>query len=50
MYVAYYNYVWRTRHTDDSGEAGRLRPTAAMLAHVTDHLWTFEELFNRAMG
>jgi IS1 family transposase len=49
MYVAYYNYVWRTRHDDDSGQAGRLRPTAAMMAGVTDHLWTFEELYSRAM-
>ena len=50
MYVAYYDFVWRTRYDDDSGQAGRLRPTAAMMAGVTDHLWTFEELFNRAMG
>ena len=24
--------------------------TAAMMAGVTDHLWTFEELYNRAMA
>jgi hypothetical protein len=46
MYVAYYNFVWRTRHADDSGKAGKKRPTAAMMAKVTDPLWTFEELYN----
>jgi hypothetical protein len=32
---AYYNFVWRTRHTDQSGKRGKLRPTAAMMAKVT---------------
>jgi hypothetical protein len=41
--------VWRTRHTDDSGKPGKpgkLRRTAAMMAGITDHLWSFDELFN----
>lgn len=46
MFVAYYNFVWRTRHTDYSGKPGKKRPTAAMMAKVTDHLWTFEEFYN----
>ena len=46
MFAAYYNFVWRTRHTDRSGMSGRRRPTAAMMAKVTDHLWSFEELYN----
>ena len=45
MFVAYYNFVWRTRHTDNSGKPGKLRPTAAMMAKVTDHLWSFDELY-----
>jgi hypothetical protein len=28
---------------DESGKPGKLRLTAAMMAKVTDHLWTFEE-------
>ena len=45
MFAAYYNFVWRTRHTDQSGMSGRRRPPAAMMAGVTDHLWSFEELY-----
>ncbi len=50
MLLAYYNFVWRTRYPDRSGQAGRLRPTAAMMAGVTDRLWSFEDLFDQAMG
>lgn len=45
MFVAYYNWVWRTRYPDGP-RAGRLRPPAAMLAGVTDTLWTFEDLYD----
>ena len=45
IFAAYYNFCWRTRHTDQSGQSGRKRPTAAMMAGVTDHLWSFEEFF-----
>jgi IS1 family transposase len=45
LFVAYYNFCWRTRHTDYSKKPGKRRPTAAMMAKVTDHLWTFEELY-----
>lgn len=38
MLLAYYNFVWRTRYPDRSGQAGRLRSTAAMMAGVTDRL------------
>lgn len=44
MFMAYYNFCWRTRYPDDSGKCGRLRPTAAMMAGVTDRLWSFEDL------
>ena len=46
MFIAYYNFVWRTRHTDQSGKGGKLRPTAAMMAKLTDHLWTFDEFYS----
>jgi len=49
VFLAYYNFVWRTRHDDQSGRAGQLRSTAAMMAGVTDRLWTFEDLFSEAM-
>ena len=42
MLAAYYNFVWRTRKPDNSG---KLRPTAAMMAGLTDRIWTFDELF-----
>ena len=46
MYVAYYNYCWRSRYPDNSGRRGQLRPTAAMMAGVTERLWSFDDLFN----
>lgn len=46
IFAAFYNYRWRTRYPDKSGQAGRKRPTAAMMAKLTDHLWSFEELYN----
>jgi len=38
--------VIETRYPDEIGRAGRLRPTAAMMAGVTDHLWSFDEFYN----
>ena len=32
-------------HRDDSGKPSKLRPTAAMMANVTDHLWNFDEFY-----
>jgi len=49
-FLAFYNFVWRTRNADDSGRPGKLRPTAAMLAGVTDRLWSFTDLFDAAMA
>lgn len=49
IYVAYYDFVWRTRYPDQTGRAGRLRPTAAMMAHVTDRLWNFADLHNEVI-
>ncbi len=46
MYLAYYNFIWRTRYPDKSGRPGKKRPPAAMMAKLTDHLWTFDELYD----
>lgn len=45
IFTAYYNFCWRTRYPDKSGKPGKRRPTAAMMAGLTDHLWSFEEFF-----
>jgi hypothetical protein len=42
VFAAAYNFMWRTRKP---GKSGKLRPTAAMMAGLTDHTWTFDELF-----
>jgi hypothetical protein len=49
MFLAYYNYCWRTRYPDRSGKPGKRRPPAAMMAGVTDHLWKFDALFDAVM-
>jgi len=47
MFAAYYNFVWRTRKP---GKVGKKRPTAAMMAKLTDHLWGFDELFDAVLS
>ena len=47
IFAAWYNFVWRTRTSDNSG---KLRPTAAIMAGLTDHLWDFDELFAAVLG
>ena len=47
MFAAYYNYCWRTRKP---GKSGQKRPTACMMAGITDHLWSFDELFDAVLG
>jgi hypothetical protein len=46
MFAAWYNFRWRTRKP---GKSGKKRPTAAMLAGLTDHLWSFDEFFREVM-
>jgi hypothetical protein len=46
MFLAYYNFVWRTRLPEN----GRYRVPAAMAAGVTNRLWSFEDLFDAVMG
>jgi len=42
MFAAYHNFCWRTRKP---GTTSKKRPTAAMMAGLTDHLWGFDEFF-----
>jgi hypothetical protein len=42
MFAAYYNYCWQTRKP---GNTGMKRPTAAMMAGITDRLMSFDDLF-----
>lgn len=42
MFAAYYNYCWQTRKP---GKTGKLRSTAAMMAGIAGHVWSFDELF-----
>jgi hypothetical protein len=41
-FISYYNFCWRTRDAVN----GRTRPPAAMMAGVTDRLWSFVDLFD----
>ena len=48
-YLAYYNYCWRPRYPEKSGRCGQRRPTPAMAAKLTGHVWSFAELFETVM-
>ena len=50
MYVAYYNWCWRSRGNDGKGSCGRLRLTPAMQAGMTDRLWKIEDLYDAVMA
>jgi IS1 family transposase len=43
MFLAYYNFVWRTRLPEE----GRSRLPAAMMAGVVDRLMSFEDLYEK---
>ncbi len=49
MFMGYYNFCWRTRHSDTSGKRGTLRPTAAMMAGVVDRLWNFDDFYREVL-
>ena len=49
MFIAYYNFCWRTRYPDQSGRPGKLRPTAAMMTKVVPDLWSFDRLYNEVI-
>jgi IS1 family transposase/transposase-like protein len=46
MFAAWYNFVWQTR---EKGNSGKLRPSAAMMAGLEGHVWSFDELFSAVL-
>lgn len=46
MFAAYYNFCWQTRKP---GKSGQKRSTAAMMAGLAGHVWSFDELFETVM-
>ncbi len=46
LQVAYYNFCWRLR---EKGKSGKLTPTPAEQAGLTDHTWSIEELYDMVM-
>jgi transposase-like protein/IS1 family transposase len=46
MFAAYYNFCWQTRMP---GKSGKKRPSAAMMANLTGHVWSFDELFETVL-
>jgi len=47
MFACYYNYCWQTRKP---GTSGKLRSTAAMMAGLSGHVWSFDELFGTVLA
>ena len=47
MFAAWYNYCWQTRKP---GKSGKKRSTAAMMAGIAGHVWSFDELFNAVLA
>ncbi len=47
MFAAYYNYYWQTRKP---GKSGAKRPSAAMMAGLARHVWSFDELFEAVLS
>lgn len=46
VFAAYYNYCWQTRRP---GKSGKKRPTAAMMAGIAGHVWSFDDLFEAVL-
>ena len=47
MFAEWYNYIWQTRKP---GKSGKKRPTAAMMAGLAGHVWSFDELFDAVLA
>ncbi len=47
MFAACYNFVWQTRRP---GKSGKKRGTAAMMAGIAGHVWSFDELFEAVLN
>ncbi|REK11594.1 MAG: IS1 family transposase [Planctomycetota bacterium] len=46
-FAAYYNFCWQTRKP---GKSGAKRGTAAMMAGLAGHVWSFDELFETVLN
>ena len=49
MFAAYYNYLLADPESPES-RAKSMPLTAATMAGLTDHLWSFDEFFNAVMA
>lgn len=47
MFAAHYNYCWQTRKP---GKSGKKRSTAAMMAGLAGHVWSFDKLFDAVLA
>lgn len=47
LFAAYYNYCWQTRKP---GNTSKKRGTAAMMAGLAGHVWSFDELFDAVLA
>lgn len=47
MFACYYNWCWQTRKP---GKSGSKRGTAAMMAGLAGHVWSFDELFETVLA
>lgn len=48
LYIAYYNWCWRSRE-NDGPKSGRFRLTPAMQAGICDRLWKMDDLYDAVM-
>ncbi len=49
IYIAYYNWCWRSRE-NDGPNAGKFRLTPAMQAGLVDRLWKIDDLYDAVMA
>ena len=47
MFACYCNFCWQTRKP---GKSGAKRGTAAMMAKIAGHVWSFDELFDAVLN
>ena len=47
LFVVPHNFCWRPR---ENGNSGRLRPSPAVMAGITDHVWSIDDLFDNVIG
>jgi IS1 family transposase len=50
LYIAYYNWCWRSRENDGALHRGKFRPTPAMQAGLCDRLWKIDDLYDAVMA